>query len=561
MVHWDVIGDDFLVYLRESKASDEAKRRGLKGIGYGRYVDPADPQTVVAKTVNGQLVMTPQGAKHPSVKRPPSPAKKEPQTPATKLDTKPEPHETDVKGQRIIGGKDKTLRSVDTSKTKTFLASLKPSNKEFAVKNKGNWLTNDYKKLGRKYKSGKFAPRYVDVLERMLNSEASSRTARWSYFSDIPGGQGRISAQAGEMMTMMGVTMDDAAAERFYDELIEHVKQNKKQNPKGKSIVDISWIKSARNNRRAILNRLRRQYGPEAEVVNAAWDTEGEVEALGLQNYHDNKGFSTDVYFKVRTSKGEILDEVSLKKDVHVNFLNSGTGKFIEWDPNLPAQIDPRVYSKKQTQALQKFTASKLRKIQNYIKKNPNSELAKTMRRKKITDVSKLAQMKRPNRAARKVMLKAVVDLARAGDPTAKKLLGASNSAHRKYAENAVIAISKNRRLQKGMLDEIRNEFPLKAVAEGEESMAIGPYSMDPKVVEQLFGTRDFEIIKERLVSRKGPPPFIAYQAGPKKFIPIAEINIREDGVGYGGSIKFEMTLDNRFAKELKEANKAVYGA
>ena len=79
--------------------------------------------------------------------------------------------------------------------------------------------------------------------------------------------------------------------------------------------------------------------------------------------------------------------------------------------------------------------------------------------------------------------------------------------------------------------------------------------------MESIFGTRDFNVIKDRLVSQKGPPPFIAYQSGPKTFIPIATITVREDGVGYGGQIKFDMVLDSRFAKTLKEANAKVYGA
>ena len=29
---------------------------------------------------------------------------------------------------------------------------------------------------------------------------------------------------------------------------------------------------------------------------------------------------------KIRTADGDVLDEISLKKDVNVNFLNSGTG-------------------------------------------------------------------------------------------------------------------------------------------------------------------------------------------------------------------------------------------
>jgi len=40
-----------LAALVEQTASEEAKRRGLQSIGFGRYVDPKTPHTVVAKVV------------------------------------------------------------------------------------------------------------------------------------------------------------------------------------------------------------------------------------------------------------------------------------------------------------------------------------------------------------------------------------------------------------------------------------------------------------------------------------------------------------------------------
>ena len=42
--------------------------------------------------------------------------------------------------------------------------------------------------------------------------------------------------------------------------------------------------------------------------------------------------------------------------------------------------------------------------------------------------------------------------------------------------------------------------------------------------------------------------------------IQIVSFWIIEDGVGYGGNIKFEMKLDKRFAKVLTLANEKVYG-
>lgn len=54
--------DFFPDLLTEASAGEEAKKRGLKSIGFGRYVDPSDPKKVVAKSKNGKLVSVGQTA-------------------------------------------------------------------------------------------------------------------------------------------------------------------------------------------------------------------------------------------------------------------------------------------------------------------------------------------------------------------------------------------------------------------------------------------------------------------------------------------------------------------
>lgn len=49
--------------LTEASAGDEAKKRGLKSIGFGRYVDPSNPSKVIAKSKNGKLVSVGSGEK------------------------------------------------------------------------------------------------------------------------------------------------------------------------------------------------------------------------------------------------------------------------------------------------------------------------------------------------------------------------------------------------------------------------------------------------------------------------------------------------------------------
>ncbi|KKN06634.1 hypothetical protein LCGC14_1075150, partial [marine sediment metagenome] len=54
MIQWSTIGNSFATFLHESKASEEAKKRGLvpsKRRGY--YEDPAKPGVVVAKSERG----------------------------------------------------------------------------------------------------------------------------------------------------------------------------------------------------------------------------------------------------------------------------------------------------------------------------------------------------------------------------------------------------------------------------------------------------------------------------------------------------------------------------
>ena len=61
------------------------------------------------------------------------------------------------------------------------------------------------------------------------------------------------------------------------------------------------------------------------------------------------------------------------------------------------------------------------------------------------------------------------------------------------YRANAIQAIMENPKLTQGMMNDIREEFPLKGVAEREEVMAIGEHSLDPHTFKLIFGTDDFE--------------------------------------------------------------------
>ncbi len=458
--------------------------------------------------------------------------------------------------KRVISGKDKTLKKGSPSESQEFSRDMEPDDDSFEEKNKANAIPIPPEPLEFSddlIKNPKFPKRYLKALERMVNTKVTEETKKWGHFSDIQGGAGQISAQAGELMTMMGSSMSDKEFDKFATTIENHVAEQVKKSPdlkkEGTRIVTKSWIKATKNSRKAILDRVKKQYGEDAEVIGSAWDAKSEVEAMGLSDYEKNKGFSTDMYMKVKTSDGkEILDEISLKKDKNINFLNSGTGDLVnKWDPELAgSSIDPKVYAKNERQRLAKGA-------KDILSKDMQTKLAKNI---------DAASEGRGSRSNSKSILKAIKEEAKAGNEKAKKYLEEDDKAHRKMQDDAINEINTNPKVKTELVKEIKNEFPLKAVSEGEETMAIGDMSLDKDTMKDVFGTSDFESLKENLTvkrSEKGEP-YLAYAVEGEEDVKVSNIVIRQDGRGYGGSsIKFEMKLHPEMAKRLKEATERVY--
>ena len=126
--------------------------------------------------------------------------------------------------------------------------------------------------------------------------------------------------------------MSDDEWESLQNSMLDHefgvtIENNPDLNSKDylKRVINKSWIYAGKS-RKAIRDRIMKKYGEGVEISNTAWDTEEDVNAMGWDDYNGSKGFSTDMYVKVTTKDGEdIMDEVSLKKDVKINFLNSST--------------------------------------------------------------------------------------------------------------------------------------------------------------------------------------------------------------------------------------------
>ena len=470
-----------------------------------------------------------------------------------------------------INGKDKSLdEKMKTSKEKAFTDTLydpKKGDNKFYKKTKDYngydlSIKNRWETPSWLVTSGKVPIREIQIFERMMNTKLISSTEPpISFFTDGgPGGAGKIQAQAGELMTMIATSMSKKEMDEFKKSVEDHIA---KQDPDS-STVTKDWLKASINNASAIHNRIEAEFDVDDAskvITHTCWDIKEDVEALGLKDYKKNKGFSSDIYIKLKLPNGQtILNEVSLKKDKNVFFLNSSTGKLKEWDTNLPKDIDPVVYAAKLKKSLSSsIDKNKIKKLLGSSALPEVKELQQMLSKNKAQDIDEF--MSGNSRTARKILLTALKAQAAHGDKKSIDALAKIDKDGRQYSINAIKAIGSNPKLKKGMLEEVKSEFPLKAVTENEETMAIGDMSVDKKVVEQVFGTSDWDEIQEHLeaVTDKNPP-FLAYKAkGKKDIIPIAIINVREDGVNYGAQFKFEMALDKRFAKLLKDANTKLY--
>lgn len=133
------------------------------------------------------------------------------------------------------------------------------------------------------------------------------------------------------------------------------------------------------------------------------------------------------------------------------------------------------------------------------------------------------------------------------------------------FVRSAMKEISQNPLMRSGVLQSIRKNFPLKDVANGSESMVIGDSVLSKRVLKEMFGTDNYENIKDNLQvmnPEDGSNPYLAYRAlvdpnnlGEFNEIPIADVGVRQDGIGYGPTIKHEMTMRQDFFKKLQEIN------
>lgn len=194
-----------------------------------------------------------------------------------------------------------------------------------------------------------FPLKYKTFIERTMSLEKYDENNPPLSFVYGSGGAGSISSQAAEvLMLAFAHTKESSERLKIKDDMIQYITSL----PKGsKLILDKSWIEAAYLQSESLHARLKYLHPEGYYIEQVAWDDANDVAALGLFDYKNNKGFSTDVYFRIKLPSGKTyLLEDSLKKDEKVFLLNTSTNEISSFainklDSNIQDKYKELVYT------------------------------------------------------------------------------------------------------------------------------------------------------------------------------------------------------------------------
>lgn len=545
--------------------------------------------------------------------------------------------------------KDKKLGELNTE---VYDKDINPGDDEYESK-KPEQNSNTPTKLpeGIFGKPSKVPKKYEKLMERLINARYIDSTTPPMTSMVDGSGAGKIQAQAGEVMSMVFTSLDDREFEELVKIIREHNSKNEIKKKDGSSyspprypkenqpILSEDWIKSSIAVRAGIRQRYDAEFGKgNWEVENGAWDLKDEVEAMGLNDYPNNKGFSTDMYLRVKNKQtGEsILDEVSLKKDLNIFLSQPSVSAVYTWsfsnkerdefdkisqrraelasngenkrgdgkkedakllkrqrellelgNSRVPKAANPKEFNKNTTESATNFyNGLSLQQVTllNSIDDSPEgiAKLAKELNQDKKYTANFVKVLKSlTNPVNRDELRQKMIDAGfKSGKTTnmyldkfavmtmrAGKMLGDETSAkelekhlqigkdfNKAFVENMVEEPYKS-----GMMNTVREKFPLKALMEGEEKMSLGGVVADPIILKSIFGTDNYDEIEENLTI-EGPDENGEYQlvfeveAGGEK-IPLSTVAPRQRGLGYEPAVNLEMNLHPSMKEKLYCAN------
>tara|TARA_B100000902_G_scaffold244909_1_gene231866 strand:- start:5192 stop:7249 length:2058 start_codon:yes stop_codon:yes gene_type:complete len=515
--------------------------------------------------------------------------------------------------------KDKSLKNVNTSESEVYSNSdTGISDEEFFEKNIESNFENKEDELKESeldeyFASGKIPKKYQKVITRLMNSKNGKQSIT-DYMTGV--GAGQLQSQAGEILTMAGIGMSGEEFDSFINKLNNHVDKY----PKGvKPVVTKDWLESVKHVRTVTNKRYDSQFGKgNWNISNSAWDVQNEFEALGNDDYNANKGYSSDMYVKLEVNGKPVLDEISLKKDSTANIYNGVVTDINNWSDNVPPQADIKEYKKGEIERPVEYgTKAKTLKYtsddllnKNVIKnKNLKTTLASLgvisgtakkgykiePKAKEILD--KLASMDIPppidrvrfkkvmgtgdtTRFKKYILMHAAVQRANEiangndGETESSKFLNNHlgyekgedgkfpEGSIKRYENDTIQFLVEDEQAKEGCLNALAEKLPMKSLLEGEEKMAIGGLSADPKTLKRMFGIDNYNDFKAGLTMKEDDlgQNYLVYRSQkPSKEVSIAEVQVRQKGKGYASSVGLEFAIAKDFAKELYDANKEEY--
>ena len=133
----------------------------------------------------------------------------------------------------------------------------------------------------------------------------------------------------------------------------------------------------------------------------------------------------------------------------------------------------------------------------------------------------------------------------------------------KRYQNDTIEFLVEDEEAKEGCLNALAEKLPLKALFEGEESMAIGALSADTKTLNRVFGVDNYEDLKTGLTMTEDDEGnnYLVYESKgpPAKNVKIAEVQCRQKGQGYASSVGLEFKIAPEFGQELYKANSEEY--
>jgi hypothetical protein len=442
-----------------------------------------------------------------------------------------------------------------------------------------------------------------------MNSDKGAKTSITNFLKGV--GAGEIQAQAGEVITMASVGMNDEEFEEFIGILESQVDKY----PKGsKPIVTSEWLESVRAVRTVTKKRYDKEFGKgNWSISNTAWDTKEEFEALGNSDYEKNKGYSSDMYVKLEVNGKLVLDEISLKKDSVSKIFNGAVTEIKKWSSNVTPEVDVKNYKKGEIERPKEY-ASKAKTLQtdtskltsgdilkkenkvlrstlvatSVIRKNKDGSWEMNPSSRKIIEALEKLEVPPPidmvrfketfgsgaaDRFKKGMIIHAAISAVNGGKESLdflNKQIGYEKDEDGKYPEGSIKRyqndtvqfLVEDDEAKEGCLNALAEKLPLKAMIEGEEKMAIGGLSADPKTLQRVFGIDNYEDFKAGLTMKEDEDGnnYLVYESkSPVKVVKIAEVRVRQKGLGYASSVGLEFDIARDFGRELYDANKEEY--